>query len=138
MNNCDYHYNYNCSCTAIAVVAALIIGTVTAILRFAAVITVTPAFFWVTFGIAVLFLALVLSSTLYRKYPNRDCCFCRNRALFTLGVLGTILASLILLAVDFAATSVAGAIITGVLLAFFTLLIVSAVCITKCSICDEE
>ncbi len=138
MNNCDYNYNYNFSCTAIAVVAALIIGTVTAILRFAAVITVAPAFFWVTFGIAVLYLAVVLGAALYGKHSNRDCCLCRNRALFTLGVLGTILASLILLAVDFAATSVAGAIITGVLLAFFTLLIASAVCITKCSICDDD
>ncbi len=136
MNNCNNNYTF--SCTAIAVIAALIIGTITAILRFAAVITVAPVFFWVTFGIAVLYLAVALGTSLYNRYTNGNICLCQNRTLFTLGVLGTILTSLVLLAFGFVATSVAGAIITGILLAFFTLLIASAVCITKCAVCDDD
>lgn len=136
MNNCNYNCNFGC--TAIAVIAALIIGTVTAILRFAAVITVAPAFFWVTFGIAVVYQAIALGASVYTRSANGYGCLCENKTLFTVGVLGTILTSLILLAVPFAATSVAGAIITGILLAFFTLLIASAVCITKCSVCANN
>lgn len=136
MTNCNYNCRFNC--TSVAVVAALIIGTLTAILRFAAVITVTPAFFWVTFGIAVLYLAIALGTSVYTRSSNGYGCLCINNPLFTVGVLGTILTSLVLLAIPFAATSVAGAVITGVLLAFFTLLIASAVCIIRCSVCSDD
>ena len=136
MTNCNYNCRFDCS--AVAVVAALIIGTLTAILRFAAVITVAPAFFWVTFGIAVVYLAITLGTSIFSRSVGGSRCLCINNPLFTVGVLGTILTSLILLGVEFAATSVAGAVITGVLLAFFTLLIASAVCIIKCSVCNED
>ena len=131
--------NYNCrpNCSAVAVVAALIIGTLTAILRFAAVITVTPAFFWVTLGIAVVYLAIALVASVFTRSSGRYGCLCANNTLFSVGVLGTILTSLILLGITFAATSVAGAVITGILLAFFTLLIASVVCIIRCFVCDN-
>ena len=48
------------------------------------------------------------------------------------GILGTILFSLVLLAVTFAATSVIGAIFVGLLLFFFSLTITATACLVKC------
>ena len=58
----------NCrnNCTSIAVVVSIIIGIITAFLRITGVITVTPAFLWVVFGIAVVYLAVVLATTAVR------------------------------------------------------------------------
>ncbi len=124
--------NCNCElgCKAKAVLASIIIGIIAAVLSFTAVITITPAFLWVLFGIAIGYLGIeVLTSS--AACPERKCC-CRNLAPFFAGVLGTVLTSLILLGITFAATSIIGTIITGLLLFFFSLLVISAVCLVKC------
>lgn len=124
--------NCNCeiSCTVKAVLASIIIGIVTAALIFTATITITPVFLWVLLGIAVGYLGIeVLTSSV--AHPERKSC-CRNLTVFFTGILGTILTSLVLLGITFAATSLIGAIITGLLLFFFSLLIISSVCLIKC------
>ncbi|MBQ6823829.1 MAG: hypothetical protein IJP27_04190, partial [Clostridia bacterium] len=108
-------------CTAVGVVIALIVGIITAFLRYTAVITVTPAFLWVTLGIAVVYLAILLA------VGPREGCGNPLTALLA-GILGTALFSLILLGVSFAATSVIGAIFTGALLFFLALILLSAAC----------
>ncbi len=129
--------NNNCGCrtdcTGIAIVASIIIGIITAFLRFSVVITVIPAFLWVVFGIAVVYLALAFVGRRNGENNPSSRCRCRSLTTFLIGVLGTILFSLILLAIPFAATSVIGAIITGLLLLFFTLLITSVVCQLTCA-----
>ena len=128
--------NSNCrcriDCTALAVVAGIVIGIITGFLRFSAIIAVTPAFLWVTFGIAIGFL---LFAFITRNGYNTDIplCRCASFTTFIVGILGTILISIILLAIPFVATSVLGAIITGLLLFFFTILIVSVVCLLRCT-----
>ncbi len=135
--------NTNCGCridcTGTAVVASIIIGIIAAFLNFSAVITITPAFLWVVFGIAVVYLALsFLQKENGCKTFAAGCC-CSSYTTFIIGVLGTILTSLILLGITFAATSVIGAIIVGLLLFFFSLLITSTVCILRCaSVCYDQ
>jgi len=120
-------------CTFLAVIASIIIGVVTAFLRFAAVITVTPAFLWVLFGIAIVYLALTpIALALIRGYGTK-CCVCRVLPTLLTGILGTILTSVILLGITFVATSIVGAIITGLLLLFFTLTVVSVACLATCA-----
>lgn len=124
--------NCNCEmgCTAKAVLASIIIGIVAAVLSFTGTITITPAFLWVLFGIAIGYLGIeVLTSS--AACSERKCC-CRNLTAFFTGALGTVLTSLLLLGITFAATSVIGTIITGLLLFFFSLLVISAVCLVKC------
>lgn len=130
--------NFSCSCrcnngcTVLAVIASLIIGIITAFLTITAAITVTPAFLWVTLGIAVVYLAVVLiTSALVRGYDVRRC-ICDVLPALLLGILGTALVSVILLAITFAATSVVGAIITGALLFFLSLTISETACLTLC------
>lgn len=126
--------NFRLSCTGLAVVASIIVGIITAILRITGVITLTSAFLWVALGIAVVYLALLLVSTALRR-RNR-CCAALGALL--IGILGTILLSVVLLAVAFATTSILGAIITGLLLAFASLIFTATACYINCSTeCDE-
>ena len=124
--------NCNCElgCTAKGLFVSAIIGIIAAVLRFTAIITITPAFLWVLLGIAIGYLAIE-SLTPTSVCPERKSC-CRNLTAFFAGILGTVLTSLILLGITFAATSVIGAIVTGFLLFFFSLLIISTVCLIKC------
>ena len=114
-------------CTGIALIASIAVGVLAAILRYSAIINVTPAFLWVTFGIAIGLLGI---SLLTRGRNNT--CECKAQTPFLVGVLGTILTSIILLGITFAATSLIGAIITGALLFFFSYMIISAACKISC------
>lgn len=132
--NCGSRY----SCVVLAVLLSLIAGVVTALLTFMAVITVTPAFLWVLFGVATAYLlALPIISSVVRRIDTRAC-ICSVQTALLVGLVGTILASLVLLGVTFAATSIVGALVTGALLAFFTLIITSTACLAKCATnCDD-
>ena len=138
MTNCNCRTRFDC--TTLAIIASLIIGIAAAILRYTAIITVPVVFLWVTFGIAVAFLAITLFSALMIRRIRNNRCLCDSIPFLLLGILVTILASVILLAFEFAATSVLGAIITGVLLAAFSLIFTSAACFVKCEVgeCCEE
>ena len=124
MTNCNCRYN----CIDLAIVASIIIGIIAAALSVTGVIALTPAFLWVVGGIAVVYLAVVLVIAAFRGF-----CGCRQiLSVLLVGIIGTILTSVILLGITFAATSVLGAIITGFLLFFFSLLIISSVCLIRC------
>ncbi len=134
--------NYNCGCTngcaVLSVIAAVIIGVITTVLRITATITVTPAFLWVLFGIAIVYLIATLAVSPYLKAVTHGRCLCSVLPLQLLGILGTILTSVILLGITFVATSIPGAIITGLLLLFFTLIVTSTACLIKCiTNCDS-
>ena len=125
-----------CACTSI--IASIIIGIVAGILRITGVITVTPAFLWVVFGIAIGYLALLLVTSGHRETGGYCCNICVILSLLLAGILGAILTSVILLAIEFVATSVVGAIITGALLFFFALTVTSSVCLVRCfANCDD-
>lgn len=118
-------------CLGVSLVISLLVGVVTAFLTFAAVIAVTPAFLWVVFGIAVAFLALALvTAPLLQGSASR--CLCSTLTALLIGVLGTVFFAILLLAISFAATSIIGAILTGVLLFFFVLVLTSAACLVRC------
>ncbi len=130
--------NCKSSCTLLAVIASIIIGFVTVLLGITSVITVTPAFLWVVFGIAVVYLGIAfLKADSFRRASFEECGCPALNALLT-GILGSVLTSVILLAIEFAATSIIGAIITGALLFFFTLTLTSTACLIKCAAnCDD-
>ncbi len=129
--------NSRVDCAFLALAAAVIVGIVAAIAQFTAIVTFTAAFYIVAFGVAVLFLAVLLA--LIPVLHRAECRGCENFniKLTTIGILGVIVTSVILIAVGFAATSVLGAIFVGLLAAFFTLIVTSVVCAVNCaSICD--
>ena len=120
-----------CNCTGYAIVASIIIGIITAFLTITAAITITPVFLWVLFGISILYLAVTLAVSSASNNNIRGC-ICSILPVLLTGILGTILISVILLAITFAATSILGAIISGALLLFFSLAITSTACLVKC------
>jgi len=119
-------------CSSIALIASLIIGIIAAFLQITAVITLTPVFSIVALGIAIVYLAVTLLATSLSGNiaEYNGCCTPLNAVL--IGILGTILFSVILLAITFAATSVIGAIVVGALFFFFSLMITTTACLAKC------
>ena len=137
MNN----YGCNCrpTCTGIAVRISAIIGIIAAFLSFTAIITVTPAFLWVLFGVSVGYLAIAGIITAFQGCSIPCGCKCKAINALLFGILGTVLTSVILLAITFAATSIIGTILVGALLFFFSLVITSTACLVRClSGCDEN
>jgi len=122
--------NCNIGCIGRSVIASIIVGVVTAALRYTAAITVTPAFLWVLFGIAIGFLGITLLTSSTTCDQEANCCWFLRP--FLTGIFGTLLFSVILLGISFAATSIIGALVTGLLLFFFTLLVTSSACLITC------
>ncbi|MBO5734063.1 MAG: hypothetical protein J6R66_04155 [Clostridia bacterium] len=120
------------NCSALAILASVIVGIVTAFLRITATITLTPAFLWVTLGVAVAFLVIALATSASTQGASNRGCFCPILSLLLTGALGAILTSVVLLAITFAATSIIGAIITGALLGFVSLIFTETACLAKC------
>ena len=119
-------------CSGIALIASLIIGIIAAFLQITGVITLTPIVSIVAFGIAIVYLAVTLLATSLSHGATEcnGCCTSLNATL--IGILGTVLTSVILLLVTFAATSVIGAIVVGALFFFFSLMITTIACLAKC------
>lgn len=128
MINCECR----ASCTGLAVAASLIIGVIAAFLQITDVLAVSAVFLWVFFGIAVGALAIGLATC---GGCAASCGTCRSLRTLLVGALGTILVSLILLAIPAALGGVVGAILVGVLVFFFFLLIISAACLVRAR-CD--
>lgn len=121
-----------CKCALFSIVASVIIGVIAAFLQLTGVIAVTPAFLWVVLGIAVVYLAVLLAASALKRSDN-DCeCICATLSTVLTGILVTVLFAVILLGVEFAATSVIGAIFVGLLLLGVSLIITASVCLVKC------
>lgn len=124
-------FNCNCRCTVAAVIASAIIGVITAFLQIAGVITVTPVFLWVAFGIAVAALGILVIATALSRRAAQCGCMCSALNAVLIGILGTILFALILLAVGIVATSIVSAILVGLLLFFLALLFTGFACLVR-------
>lgn len=128
------------TCTTAALIISIVIGIITAFLRITAAITVTPAFLWTIFGIAVVYLdVMLLAATFLRCCAGNMLCCLRTTMSVLLGaIIATILLSVILLAVEFAATSILGAVITGLLLFSFFLTLTETACLTRCILINRD
>ena len=126
----------NCSCrkdcTFFAVIVSAVLGILAAFLLISGVFTVPVLFFQAALVVALVFLALVTAATILSRKAERACCLCSALDALLVGVLGTIGLSVVLLLAAFPATSVLGAILTGLLVAAFTLFLTSAACLIRC------
>lgn len=132
--------NRNCNrneCLIIAVASSIVIGIVAAILNITGIIAVTPAFLWVLFGIAVVYLAIAFVVSSLRRF---DTPYSARSLIATLiaGILGTVLFSVILLGITFAATSPVGAVFVGLLLASFALIITATSCLVLSAYSNDD
>ena len=116
-----------CKCTRAAFIVSAIVGVVTAFLQITGVITLTPVFLWVAFGIAVAYLGILAATASNRASE----CLCRSLHAVLFGILGSILFALVLLAVGIVATSILSAILAGILLFFASLMVTSTACLVR-------
>ena len=120
-----------CSCTFAALIAALILGVITAFLQITAAITVTPVFLIVAFGITVGYLAVLLIAAALADRSRHTGCRCSSLNTMLAGILGVILVAVVLLLTGIVATSVLSAILIGALAFFFTLVIAGTACLIR-------
>ena len=120
-----------CNCTAAAVIVSAIIGVLTAFFQITGVIVATPVFLWVLFGIAVVYLGVLLIASAFACRCDIRLCVCRALNALLVGILGTVLFAVILLGVGIVATSVINAILAGLLLFFASLLLTGSVCLVR-------
>lgn len=123
--------NCKCNCRLAAVIASVIVGVVTAFLQITGMITVTPAFLWVVFGIAVVYLGVLVVAAALSGREEASRCLCTALNALLIGILGTVLFAVVLLAVGIVATSILSAILVGVLLFFFSLTLTSTACLVR-------
>ena len=128
------------SCTTIAVIISIAVGIIAAFLRITAAITVTPAFLWTLFGIAVVYLAVLLLTASFAKCcdAHRPCCLSRAVTVVLGAIIATIFFAVVLLAIEFVATSIVGAVFTGLLLLSFFLTITETACLVRCLITNID
>ena len=134
-NNCACRNN----CTTIALIVSIIVGIIAAFLRITATITVTPAFLWVVFGIAVVYLGvLLITMASVSCCENKLCCVGSIISVLLGAIIATVFFAIVLLAIEFAATSIIGAIITGLLLLSFFLVLTETACLVRCMATGRE
>lgn len=122
----------NDGCAVAALIVSAIIGVITAFLQITAVITVTPVFLWVVFGVAAVYLATLVAATLLSRGAENGACLCPALSALLIGILGSVLLAVVLLAVGIVATSVVSAILVGLLLFFFALIFAGSACLVRC------
>lgn len=122
-----FNCSCRCRCTTAAAVLAVVFGVLAAFLQITGVISVTTVFAWVAFGIAVVYLGVL---ALTGRNGQSECACPALNALLA-GALGTILLALVLLAVGITATSVISAILVGLLVFFFVLMLAATVCFIR-------
>ena len=135
-NDCTCRNN----CTTIALIVSIAVGIITAFLRITVAITITPAFLWVVFGIAVVYLAILLVTVAsVNCCENKSPCCIRSIISVLLGaIIATILFAVVLLAIEFPATSVLGAVLAGLLLLSFFLVLTETACLVRCIVTGRE
>ena len=128
----QFSCNCKCSCTGTAVIASAIIGVLTAFAQITGVITVTPEFIWILSGITVAYLGVFAAAVaVARKTAHRRCLRSPLGALL-LGILGTLVLALVLLATSIEASGLLRALLSGFLLFFFALTLTAAPCFLRC------
>lgn len=127
------------SCNKTAIVISIILGIVAFFLRLFYVIIASPVFLWVVFGVAVLFLALAFYTFTRNQASAESRCKCSILPILLVGIIGTILTSVVLLLACFIPCCII-AIITGFLIFFFSLLLISIanliLCKAGCKNCE--
>ncbi len=138
MSTCDCSCRN--ACTTLAVIVSAVVGIIAAFLRITAAITVTPAFLWTVFGIAVVYLGVVLvaSASVNCCDKKTPCCLETTVTILLGAIIATILFAVVLLAVEFVATSIVGAVLTGLLLLSFFLTLTETACLVRCIITNKD
>ena len=120
-----------CSCILAAIIASVILGVIAAFAQITGVITVATVFLWAALGFGVVYLAAVLLAAALTDRSLRAGCLCDTLDALLVGILGTVLFAIVLLAAGTTATSIISAILVGLLTAALTLTVTATACFIR-------
>ena len=128
-----------CYCTGFSCGLPVLVGIIAGILAvvFAPVFTAITAFLWIAFGVSLLFL-LILLGVLYEangRERDAECCVCRYGRCLLVGTFGTLVSSIVALAVG-TLTGTLGAVLGFLVVGFLAWSIVALFLLVLCII-DE-
>ena len=118
-------------CTTWAIVVAVILGVLAVFLQVTGVITISVAALTAARGVGLVALAILLLAMAATRAED-SYCLCRAVGTALIGAVGTIVLALALLALPLPATGLVYLVLTGLLVAAFTLLLASVVCLIRC------
>lgn len=124
------------SCTAGSIIWSIIGGIVSGVLFYLGYITSVTIGIWIAFGIAAFSLIFVLMSVLFSSC-NESCakfthCLRKSLKCLLIGIVGTIVLTIVALSIFLAESNVIFAIIVGLVALFFIILISALVDFLKC------
>ncbi|MGM9550994.1 MAG: hypothetical protein ACI3XA_01930 [Clostridia bacterium] len=124
----------NCQCpdcTTHSVILSTILGVIAAFLSITCILRLTAPIIFTALIVALLYLPVVLIALSLRTCSATRC-VCRALKAIIIGVLGTVITSLILLTIPCFPIGVIYAIIVGLLTLFFFLMLSSTGCLIRC------
>lgn len=125
------------SCSLSGIIWSIIGGIAAGVLFYLGYITAIAVGIWIAFGIAAFSLIFILSSS-FLSSCNEACarfahCLRKNLKCMLIGIIGTIIFSIVALSISLTTTAVP-TIIVGLLVLFFILLLSSLVSFLKCTV----
>ncbi len=129
-------FNYSCECRSGRVsgvtTLSVILGIVATFLRLTATVTVGTTFLWAVFAAAIAYLGgTLLVSAVSARCATLSRCACPLLTALLVGSLGSVLLAVILLTVTFTATGIVGALLFGLLVLFFALMLLSTAALAR-------
>jgi len=134
-DKCDFT-----ACSCLGVVISIVFGAAIGVLFAFRFIPAIVTAIWIAFGLAVLALiiltACVLLGAVSRTRAIRKCC-CRNTTCLLVGIFGTIISAIVLLAIVLNPAIIL--IITFVAIGafFFSLMIIGLIALISCITCEQ-
>ena len=129
MNTCNDACR--CPCVLAAGGVSLLLGILVAFLQITGAIAIGTPLLWVLLGVAVAYLGLLLLVASPERDGERCGCLCPVLRALLAGILGTVLLAVILLVVDIASAGVLGALLTGLLVFSFFLMLTASACLVR-------
>ena len=126
---------YRNNCVGIAVIVSIIVGAIAAITAFGLGLILGPVFSWIALAIAVVALLITLAIAVFADCDSRRC-LSRVFPTIITGIIGAIVAAIILLLLPEGVAVLVTAVFTGLLFAFLSLILTVTVCFIRCVI-DE-
>ena len=125
-----------CTCTLYSILSSVILGIVAVILRLCGLVAFQPAFLWVLLVVSLVYLAVLIAAPAYGNHLRECKCTILNTLLA--GILGTVVFSGLLLGLGCIKWTVLSAVLGGLLIAFFSLMVTNTACFVKClAFCEK-
>lgn len=132
-NKCNFS-----ACSCISILIAVLFGVAIGILFFFDLIPAAIVTTWIAFGVAIFALAVLIIGVLFAAASSSGAlirCLCSNAVCLLVGIIGTLITTIIALSIDLATGVVGIALLFGVGAFFFLLTVIALIALILCIVC---